>query len=297
MKISHIVRAFPKQLFAEVCAIALCLCAAASPGDAQANTPQQNDTVTCDETYADHGVYDATLVFFIDERTQQLFLPIDADRNTPDFRRSAYQFFKTEYGLNADPGTPGEQHLTDKNGGTASVRGFKLDVGSTHQVYALDAQHIPHWRHKMPLTNVAIFDDGYTVFVGPEGFTVHGKLGGEPGLLLPPGTLMISAQYRLFDEHMQLLDTIDYQSETPSLGIPALGENAFFVAINSVAQSKIFGTGTLRALGKITPLAVDDKGNTTLQDVDIRYVLRFPSRRGDATVKQPRCQEVQPLKK
>ena len=134
----------------------------------------------CETPYAEHGVYETLIVYLIDEIVEGPgFLPIDSDRNTFAYRESAYHFFRERFGLDFDPGNPDLQVISGPDG-DANVFPLKTGEGSTHQVYGIDAQNVPQWRHKMPMTRIALFDDGYFVTLDSD-YVVRGTYGGEDG--------------------------------------------------------------------------------------------------------------------
>ena len=183
--------------------------------------------------------------------------------------------------------------IVGPNGGTANVFPLKTGVGSTHQVYGVDAQHIPQWRGRFPLTDIAFFDDGFFVTLETD-FQVHGSYGGPGGLTLPAGTQLVCGDYRMFNAAGDLLETFRYKSNIPVASLPVGGnaeaaEGAFFVAIACDIESALFGSGDVRALGEIRPLG---DGLTYL---DFRYVMHFPSQLAGSTVTQPHVSGLPPL--
>lgn len=251
------------------------------------------------DRYPEHGVYESTLVYFVDETLPPgnpgPFTDMEAQRNTVGYRTFAYDFFEERYGMAFDPNDPAPQLIFDGQGGQALVQPTKTgDLGtSTHQVYAIDSQYVPQWRHKIPVTNVAFLDDGYFVFI-LEDFVAHGTYGGDDGLRIRAGDLLVAGEYRMFDHKDRLLDTIEYVAQTPATVNPFNGdeeasEGATFVNITCNTHSDIFGDGLVRGLGEIRPLA---DGSL---DLDFRYVMRFPSRVADSDVYGARCKKVKPL--
>ncbi len=248
--------------------------------------------------YPEHGVYDSTLVYMIDEVVapgEGPFLPMDEERNTLEYRSAAYDFFHEQYGIELDPSDPAPQFAFDGLGGQVQVQPIKTGFGdtSTHQVYGVDAQDIPQWRNKMPLTNTAFRDDGYFVFIFTD-FVAHGEFGGEEGQTLRAGDLLVFGDYRMFDHKDRLLDTIHYRAMTPATvnpfaGTPEASEGANFVAITCELESDIFGEGLVRGLGEMRPLADGS------MDLDFRYVMRFPSRLADSELENAKCKKLRPL--
>ena len=249
------------------------------------------------DRYPEHGVYDATIVYSIDEAVppgEEVFLPMDEDRNTLEYRTAAYDFFSERYGADFDPNNPFPQVVVDEFGGQLLVQPTKTGPGdtSTHQVYGIDAQNIPQWRHKMPITNVAFRDDGFFVFALTD-YIAHGTYGGEDGARIRGGDILVFGDYRMFDHKDRLLDTIHYQADTPATVNPFNGDEAAsngaqFVNITCAVSSEIFGEGLVRGLGEMRPL---EDGS---MDLDFRYVMRFPSRLEDASV-NGRCRNIWPL--
>ncbi|MEM7271726.1 MAG: hypothetical protein AAF547_01485 [Actinomycetota bacterium] len=84
-------------------------------------------------------------------------------RDTDEYRTGAYHFFRDRYGIEVDPAVVGDQ-VVEVGGGSVPVQAIKTGEGSTHQVYAIDAQQVSRWRGRFPLTTVAFRDDGYVVF-------------------------------------------------------------------------------------------------------------------------------------
>ncbi len=251
------------------------------------------------DRYPEHGVYESTVVYSIDETLEpgvDIFPPMDADRNTLEYRTFAYDFFAERYGLDVDPNDPNDQFISDGLGGQALVRPIKTGVGdtSTHQVYAVDAQHVPQWRNKIPLTNVAFRDDGFFVFVISD-FVTHGTYGGDDGLRVRAGDLIVAGEYRMFDHKDRLLDTVVYKASTPATVNPFNGaeeasDGATFVSITCDVESEVFGpAGTTRGIGEIRPLP---DGSTLM---DFRYVMHFPTHLDDSDVYSPNCKKLRPL--
>lgn len=249
----------------------------------------------CDSGYAEHGVYDATLVYGVDETvTGSPFLPMDADRDTLEYRTGAYDFFRERYGIDFDPSISGDQIATDGAGGQVLVQAIKTGEGSTHQVYALDVQHVPQWRGRFPITNAAFFDDGYFVFILSD-FDAHGSYGGAAGLTLRAGDLVVQGEYRMFDDRGRLLDTITYFADTPATVNPFAGDvaasaGATFVNITCRVESPIMGTGVTRGIGEQRPLPGGQL------DLDFRYVMRFPSRLSETTTRGRGCDRLRPTR-
>ena len=161
---------------------------------------------SCVTPYDEHGVYEAVVVYMIDEIVDgPIFLPMDVDRNTFAYRKGAYDFIESRFGLAFDPVQPGIQVISGADG-NANVFPLKTGMGSTHQVYGLDAQNIPQWRHKMPITDVALFDDGFFVTLDSP-YLVKGTFGGAAGITLPAGTQFVFGEYRLFDGRQRLPET------------------------------------------------------------------------------------------
>lgn len=248
----------------------------------------------CRTTYPEHGVYNTTLVYGVDETvTGSPFLPMDADRDTLDYRTGAYNFFRDRYGIDFDPTVVGDQIAGDGQGGQVLVQAIKTGEGSTHQVYALDAQDVPAWQGRMPITNTAFFDDGYFVFILSD-YDAHGTYGGATGRRLRAGDLLVQGEYRMFNDRGRLLDVITYFADTPATvnpfaGDEAASEGATFVNITCRVESPSFGVGLTRGIGEQRPLP-DGR-----LDLDFRYVMRFPSRLADASVANPRCDRLRPV--
>jgi hypothetical protein len=250
---------------------------------------------SCDTNFEEHGVYEALVVYLIDEVVEgPVFLPIDEDRNTIEYRTEAYDFFRERFGLDFDPNDPNIQVISGPSG-EANVFPLKTGVGSTHQVYGLDAQNIPQWRHRMPITNAAFFDDGFFVTLDTD-YVVTGTFGGANGIVLPAGTQFVFGEYRMFDDSGQLLETFRYRSNIPVTAGPVGGSfefsnGAVFINIACDIESKTFGHGNVRALAEVTPLA---DGRT---DLDFRYVMKFPARLADdPSIRMPNCRKLQPVK-
>ena len=249
---------------------------------------------SCATAYEEHGVYEGVVIYLIDEIVDgPVFLPIDDDRNTYEYREEAYDFFRTRFGLDFDPADPEIQFL-DGPDGQANVFPLKTGVGSTHQVYGVDAQNIPKWRHKMPITNTALFDDGFFVTLDTD-YVVRGTFGGEKGIVLPAGTQFVFGEYRMFDDRGRLLETFEYRSNIPVTAGPVGGsfdfsKGAVFINIACDIESELFGNGNVRALAELTPLP---DGRT---DLDFRYVMKFPARLADnPNVRRPRCRTLRPV--
>lgn len=250
----------------------------------------------CETPYAEHGVYETLIVYLIDEIVEgPVFLPIDSDRNTFAYRESAYHFFRERFGLDFDPGNPDLQVISGPDG-DANVFPLKTGEGSTHQIYGIDAQNVPQWRHKMPMTRIAMFDDGYFVTLDSD-YVVRGTYGGEDGIVLPAGTQFVFGEYRMFDHRGRLLDTLRYKSSIPVTAGPVGGSfefsnGAVFINIACDIESDIFGEGNVRSLAELTPLP---DGRT---DLDFRYVMKFPARLSDAPdVENPKCRTIRPLRR
>ncbi len=249
---------------------------------------------SCNTPYAEHGIYDATILYMIDETIEgPLFLPMDADRNTFDYRQSAYNYFQTQFGITFDPLNPGIQVIVDDLGGTANVFPLKTGIGSTHQIYGIDAQKFPKWRHKMPMTDVAFFDDGFFVTLDTD-FQLKGKFGGSSGVVLTAGTQLVFGEYRMFDGDGELLETFRYRSDIPVAGIPVTGNpetsgGALFLTIACDIESDLFGNGDVRSLAEIK---FQPDGKT---DLDFRYVMRFPARLSESDLDKPHCKSIKPL--
>ncbi|MEM9190203.1 MAG: hypothetical protein AAGF12_13545 [Myxococcota bacterium] len=249
--------------------------------------------------YPEHGVYDTTLVYSIDETVpagEEVFPPMDTERDTLAYRTTAYDFFRDRYGMNFDPNVVGDQLVVDGQGGQALVSAIQTGApgSSTHQVYGLDAQHIPQWRHRLPITNTAFRDDGYFVFILTD-FVANGSFGGAAGARIRAGDLVVAGEYRMFDHRDRLLDTIRYFADTPSTVNPFTGDaassnGATFVNITCRVESDLFGEGVTRGIGEQRP---NPDGSLTL---DFRYLMRFPS-----ILEQPgasfwdRCRNLRPL--
>ncbi len=251
---------------------------------------------SCDTNFEEHGVYEAVVVYLIVEIVEgPFFLPLDVERNTLQYRSEAYDFFQERFGLEFDPSLPGIQVISGANG-EANVFPLKTGAGSTHQVYGLDAQNIPRWRHKMPITNAAFFDDGFFVTLDTD-YVVKGTYGGPGGIVLPAGTQFVFGEYRMFDDRGRLLETFRYRSNIPVTAGPVGGSfdfsgGAVFINIACDIESDLFGHGDVRALGELTPLP---DGRT---DLDFRYVMKFPQRLADnPDIRRPNCRRLRPVQR
>lgn len=236
-----------------------------------------SSTQQCRTPWANHGVYDATIVYGIDEivpADEGPFLDMDPDRDTAEYRERAFSFLAEYFGTEFDTGVAGQQFAFDDMGRGALMWPLKTGVGSTHQVHAIDAQRLPRMRGKFPMTRVAIRDDGYFVFVGEDGFRVHGTYGGEEGVELPPGTIFLAGEYRLFDKNDDLIDTLRYFSRIPSFSLfdPGAKVPTQQITISCDIESDLFGSGQVRGIGSLSTLA---NGSS---DLDFRYVMHFPGR-------------------
>lgn len=245
----------------------------------------------CEAPWLNHGVYETTIVYGIDEivpADEGPFLNMDPERNTVEYRQRAFDFINEHFGVQFDVNIDGQQLVSDDYGGSALMWPLKTGVGSTHQVYAIDAQNHPQWRSKMPLTQVAIRDDGYFVFVGEDGFTVKGIYGGDAGVVLPPGTIFLAGEYRMFDGNDQLIDTLRYFSRIPSFSVidPGAANPTQLVTISCDIESDLFGNGQVRALGSLE--ALPDGSNY----LDFRYVMRFPVRLTDTGLTNAKCDNI-----
>jgi hypothetical protein len=264
-----------------------------NPADAT-GAPGHRDRGACrHDAWPEHGIYDATIVYGIDEQVETPFYPMDEDRNTVEYRTGAYDFFRERYGMDFDPEIEGDQVISDGAGGQAVVQAVKTGLGSTHQVYAIDAQRIPRWRGRFPLTSVAFLDDGYFVAAITD-FTARGTYGGEDGLRIRAGDLVVQGEYRMFDGQGDLMDVITYFADTPATNNPFNGDleasnGAQFVNITCRVESPILGTGLTRGIGEMRPL---DDGN---MDLDFRYVMHFPARLPEGTIGVPRCDSIRAL--
>jgi hypothetical protein len=280
--------------------ISLAACQPAEPSSqverAELGSSEQQLTYTgsCSSGYEHHGVYETTMLFGIDEtRSGDAFVDMAPERNTLAYRTAAYQFFSERYGLSFDPDQPGQQFVSDGQGGLAFVWPLALGTGPSHQVHALDAQHIPEWRNLIPVTNLALWNDSYFVFAVTN-FRVHGTYGGAAGATVRAGDLLAFGQYRMIDDRGRLLDVITFQGDTPTLltpftGDPATSAGAVMVGISAEATSDFLGDGIIRGTGEIRPLA---DGRLHL---DFRYVLRVPGKLDGAAVPHPHCRRVRPL--
>lgn len=247
-----------------------------------------NGARQCNTPWENHGVYETTIVYGIDEivpATEGPFLDMDPVRNTVEYRQRAFDFLAEQFGVQFDVNDAARQVAVDDQGRTALMWPLKTGVGSTHQVYGIDAQRFPRLRSKMPLTRIAFRDDGYFVFVGETGFTVHGIYGGEAGVELPPGTIFLAGEYRMFDGKDRLIDTLRYFSRIPSFSVPDPGAvyPTNLITIACDIESDVFGEGQVRALGSMTALP---DGSS---DLDFRYVMHFPTRLADVELTRPRC--------
>lgn len=242
------------------------------------------------DAWPEHGIYDATIVYGIDEQVTNPFLPMDSERDTYEYRAGAYDFFRQRYGLDFDPSIVGDQVVTDGAGGQALVQAIKTGEGSTHQVHAIDAQRIARWRGRFPLTSVAFLDDGYFVFALTD-LTATGTYGGSAGARIRAGDILVQGEYRMFDGRRRLMDTITYFADTPATVNPFNGDldasdGAQFVNITCRVESPLLGTGLTRGIGEMRPLA------NGMMDLDFRYVMHFPARLADGTVRRPRCGNI-----
>lgn len=262
--------------------------ALASP--AQAASARSN-AAQCRTPWENHGVYDATIVYGIDEvvpADEGPFLDMDPERDTLEYRSRAFTFLADYFGTDFDVNLAGQQFAFDNMGRSVLMWPLKTGLGSTHQVHGIDAQRIPGLRGKFPLTRVALRDDGYFVFVGPEGFTVHGEYGGEAGVELPPGTIFLAGEYRMFDKRDRLIDTIRYFSRIPSFSLfePGAAVPTQQITISCDVESDLFGHGQVRALGSMAALP---DGST---DLDFRYVMHFPERLAEVGRRGRFCENV-----
>lgn len=246
---------------------------------------------SCDTPWEHHGVSEATIFYGIDAifpPEQGPIFDMAAERNTSAYRQRAFDFFAERFGVTFDVNSPGVQLAVDREGRTATMQPIQLGADTSHQVYGIDAQRIPQWRHRLPMTSAALRDDGYFTFVGEEGFRVHGTYGGEDGVELPPGSVFLLGEYRMFDGDDQLIDTLRYRSTQPAFAVvdPGAALPTQLVTITCEVQSDLFGDGKVQALG--TQIALADGS----ADWDFRYTLRFPSRISDASLRRPRCKQI-----
>ena len=245
----------------------------------------------CRTPWENHGVYETTIIYGIDEivpASEGPFLDMDPERNTVEYRQRAFDFLSEHFGIVLDVNNADQQVVFDDQSRSALMWPLKTGIGSTHQVYGIDSQRYPQLRSKMPLTRIALRDDGYFVFVGESGFTVNGIYGGTEGVELPPGTIVLAGEYRMFDERNRLLDTIRYFSRIPSFSLfdPGAINPTQQITISCDVESDVFGKGQVRALGALEALP---DGSS---DLDFRYVMHFPTRLADVELSRPRCDNI-----
>jgi hypothetical protein len=175
-----------------------------------------------------------------------LFLPIEDGRDTEGYRVRAGAFFKEHYGLEVDFTTG---HITDSKGNVfnAELRSYS---SPPLQVYAADAQSHQDVAGLMPVTNLAVKDDGYIITNPGEALLVTGETpSGSAGI--PPGGHISFSESRIMSSEGTIVDTVVTKAMVPSMVTPVPGNSGKMrYSADLYATSKIFGIGQLRAIGE-----------------------------------------------
>ena len=133
------------RTFVVLSTVAACIIGGVADARAQVlETVSARALQQCATPYADHGVSETTIVYGIDRVVpdDDLFLPMDVERNTAAYRQQAFTFFAERFGVRFDIARTDDQEETDAAGRSAVMRPIRLTRGASHQVYAIDDQDI-----------------------------------------------------------------------------------------------------------------------------------------------------------
>lgn len=243
-----------------------------SPTDVQS---QSGSGATCDPS----RVYEVNIQYIHDHVLapgQELFVAMDAARNTQTYREAAYGFIEDHIGVSFDPNDPNPQ-LTP--GGEILMQPSQLTVD--YQVYSWDVQNQHQWRHQVPLTNAHFKDDGYlAIFL--QDTLVYGSWGGAAGRLVPAGSIVLFGEYRVFDHQDRLITTIQYQSSDPATPNP-FG----YVNITCDVFSDLWGQGVVYGLS--------DSGVNPERHITTRNVMTFAASLADQdSTQKKKCKKLKP---
>jgi hypothetical protein len=203
------------------------------------------DAASCESTYGDNKIYSSTFVI----QTRDVFnlntganLPMEAARNTKEYRELAFAFFAERYNLIFDPDVEGAQYVLGPMA-PPQLPGLRLVglAGWLGPGYKMDVHPIPALQGRFPLTIVKVEDDGYFLTVLAD-FTVSGGTIGDVDI--PANSFMSFGEYRFFDESDTVLLSFNVQTDVPAVVFQAVGAQKFRSIIRQTLSSDQLGNGT-----------------------------------------------------
>lgn len=180
--------------------------------------------------------------------------PLDLADNTLEFRSEAADFFSFEWGVSSpDVVNPGDQFLplgcTPGTDCDYFWRMVQVPEEINYQVFALDYQGSPHWRHRMPITNTRVVDKSAIVIALRDVVNTGSTSTQFPtifeGSIIAFGFYILTATDK--DGVDFALERIDYSSQQPILSNPY-----GWTPIPCKLESELFGEGLVRGGGSGT---------------------------------------------
>ncbi len=194
-------------------------------------------------------VYNTLIVYGQDQAASGPPLePLDPVDNTLTFRQEAADFFSQEWGVPfPDVSNPSDQFLP--LGCSPSVdcdylwRMVQVPEEINYQVFALDYQGSPPWRHRMPITNTRVVDKSAIVIALRDVMNEGGTETVYPTIfqnsIIAFGFYILTATDRRGIDFA--LERIDYSSQQPILSNPY-----GWTPIPCKLKSELFGEGLVR---------------------------------------------------
>lgn len=171
----------------------------------------------------------------------------------------AETFFLETYGIDFTSVDPVDGVKTAGNA-TLDTAGFMVDPRIEYRAYTVAGRDVP-------AEGWVVRDGGWTVVIGDGGALLKGAWGGDEGIDVPAGSIIVFGDYNIDTGGDPIL--IHYQSGSPILPMGTDGIMAF----SCVLSSPEFGDG--RANGTVLMPAEQEDGTVKMS---YRNVLTFPPR-------------------
>ena len=221
-------------------------------------------------------IYDMSLTHIQDQIlnipfSQFFSYPMDANRNTLEYRLAMVEHFKEVIGLSFDAYNPGFQQVLTSDNKPVFLFPGKLPDELLYQVYAFDNQQVLGAdKNKFPVTNLDI-KDTYFGLSFPQGGKVFGTYGGKYGRDLGPNDGFAYGRYHMIDLSTgNDLTHITYKSKVPVGGSPHTGA----LAITCYIEHPVWGDGITNGYALYTPVGDIHTGQTR---AEVYNFMHFPT--------------------
>lgn len=226
---------------------------------------------------ATYPLYDALIVLSMDSMIMPNagFGTIDPAMDTSVLHMETFNFVMEYYGINISAPSP-NYYIA------------KMSVNNTETRYSVLAMAVKgkdgQPLYKIPVTNVNVRDDFYSVFISNP-MTVYGTYGGVAGKRLVAGSAILYGKYRFFSacpmsgQQVEIFDAITFMGICPmtptdfeGFGTPDLSIATY--AFVCQLEHPVWGTGMAR--GESSLMKIMDDPNNPMRMFNTINVMQFP---------------------